>query len=58
MWDKREWEGETSSVTKYSVTYSFIRIGQDFNWHLTGVDDSHGREEREETWWEIVLPGG
>ena len=37
MWDKREWEGEISSVGMHSVTCSFTGICQDFSWQLTGV---------------------
>ena len=37
MWDKREWEGEISSVGMHSVTCSFTGIRQDFSWQLTGV---------------------
>ncbi|WMV43323.1 hypothetical protein MTR67_036708 [Solanum verrucosum] len=58
MWDKREWEGEISSVGIYSVTCSFTGICQDFSWHLTCVYAPNDRVEREETWWEIGAAKG
>ncbi|WMV38105.1 hypothetical protein MTR67_031490 [Solanum verrucosum] len=58
MWDKREWEGEISSVGMYSITCSFTGICQDFSWHLTGVYAPNDRVEREETWWEIGAARG
>lgn len=48
MWDKREWDGEISSIGMYSVSYSFARKNQDFSWHLNAVYGPNDRHEGEE----------
>ena len=58
IWDTREWEGVISSQGMYTITYSFTRKNQEFQWHLTGVYAPNDRQEREETWWEIGAARG
>nr|XP_016450704.1 PREDICTED: uncharacterized protein LOC107775483 [Nicotiana tabacum] len=58
MWDSRAWEGEVSSVGRYSITYKFSDKAQEFVWHLTSIYAANDRVERKEVWWEIGAARG
>lgn len=58
LWDRRYWKCIDIQQGKFSISYRFANLQEEFKWLFTGVYGPHTNPERTELWEELAAARG